>query len=98
MARNPSFANTKREVFAEWLQSDWFYDIIEKRKKVSILSDRIWFSFIGILLESSTFSTLFTKPKNLSTAKLSISKHTRSYRDEARHGKAFEGRLNRYFK
>ena len=26
-------------MFAELLQSDWFYDIIEKRKKVSILSD-----------------------------------------------------------
>ncbi|MBR6794862.1 MAG: hypothetical protein IKM52_01995, partial [Clostridia bacterium] len=58
-------------------------------------------SLIGILLEMSILYSFFQKhkkPQSPSTAKPFFSNPTRSYRDEARHGKAFEGLLARYFK
>ena len=51
----------------------------------------------GSLLENRVIEGAFQKLKNAYGIRLSFTQYTGIYRDEARHGKAFEGLLKRYF-
>ena len=51
----------------------------------------------GSLLENRVIEGAFQKLKNACGVRLSFAQYTEIYRDEARHGKAFEGLLKRYF-
>ena len=51
----------------------------------------------GSLLDTWMFLKLGEVFKNACGVRLSFTQYTEIYRDEARHGKAFEGLLKRYF-